>query len=159
MMEEIKLNIENLNKEEREHLIRLVEKANKKGSKIWKPDLGEAYYVIDDCSAVYKSAAGLAHDESIDEGRYSIGNCFKTREEAEFALERHKVIVELERFAKENNPEAPPYLCYHLICVCGEVRVAAFSGVITFTDMDVAQRAVKVIGEDRLKRYYFGIKE
>ena len=43
-MDEIKLNMENLTKEEREQLLKLVEKANRKESKVWKPKYNDKYY-------------------------------------------------------------------------------------------------------------------
>lgn len=165
-MEEIKLNMENLSKEEREQLLKLVEKANKKGSKIWKPEPGEAYYVIDDCGAIYKSVVGRAHDESIDEGRYSIGNCFNTQEEAEFALEKQKVIVELERFAKENNKHSE--YCVSSLLVynrpkhkveCLQLVDRYYPTSLIFSDSQVGMDAIQTIGEDRLIKYYFGVKD
>ena len=45
MSENITIDLEGLSKEEREQLLRLVEKA-KKPKKIWKPKCGEKYWYI-----------------------------------------------------------------------------------------------------------------
>jgi len=169
-MEEIKLNIENLTKEERDQLLKLVEKANKKGS-VWKPQEREEYYFLDDRGFVHDWHWFTCIDSAL---RYNIGNCFKTKEEAEFALERHKVIVELERFAKENNnPDLPAdvYLrCYKIskhnedgtfenVIGIYANKVYGTFGTVAFSDITIAENAVKTIGEDRLIKYYFGIKD
>ena len=163
-MEEIKLNMENLTKEEREQLLKLVEKANKKESGVWKPARCDIYIAVDSNSKVGLSVNQWINSER-DEFLYAIGNCFKTKEEAEFALERQKVIVELERFAKENNEELRPgsywFLMYsNLHSSITESQIGDWYpyGVL-FSSRDIAERAVEVIGEDRLKKYYFGVKD
>ena len=96
----ITVNMENLSQDERELLLGLNEKANNKESKVWKPGLEEGYYCINKLGRVQYY---ISDDDKADEILYEIGNCFKTKEEAEFALERQKVIIELKRFALENN--------------------------------------------------------
>ena len=102
MSENITINLEGLNKEEREQLLRLVEKA-KRPKKIWKPECGEWYWYIGSDGQI--SHCEWANDR-IDRGRYSMGNCFRTKEEAEFAREKQKIKTELQRFAdKYNDPD------------------------------------------------------
>lgn len=106
-----------------------------------------------------------------DRNRYALGNCFKTREKAEFALEKQKVITKLKRFALEHNKEKidwnnskmkyylyfnheencimTTYYCiYQFICE-----------QIYFTSEEIAQAAIKEIGEERIKKYYFEVEE
>ena len=169
-MEEIKLNMENLTKEEREQLLKLVEKANKKESKVYKPQDGDEYFFIDDQGKFLYSFWNCSYSHiHVDTDRYSMGNCFKTKEEAEFALERHKVIVELERFAKDPNLPVNVYLYCYEISNCeknGMLKNAVAAGryysalgTVAFSDVPTANNAIKTIGEDRLKKYYFGIVE
>lgn len=96
----ITVNMENLSQEERSILLPLIEKANKPKNKVWKPESDEMYYYS--CSDGFIKEATW-DNINVDKNRYAIGNCFKTREEAEFALERQKVIMELKRFALEHN--------------------------------------------------------
>lgn len=159
--------MENLTKEEREQLLKLVEKANKKESKVWKPQNGEVYYSIEDYGCIFCSnAVEAAKGKSlVDKSRYAIGNCFKTKEEAEFALERQKVIVELERFAKENNKELCPgrywFLMYSNLhsSITASQTCEWYPNGVLFSSRDIAERAVEVVGEDRIKKYYFGVKD
>lgn len=160
-MEEIKLNMENLTKEEREQLLKLIEKANKKESKVWKPELNKVYYYIHDSGNLSDTIA-TAGDWTPN--RYAIGNCFKTREEAEFALERQKVIVELERYAlKHNDPTKEPTweLGYNRKekAIHSIEYIDNFVSSIRFTSSNLVDEAIETIGEDRLIKYYFGIVE
>ena len=73
-----------------------------KGSKRWKPNNGENYYYIDydgDVDDYFFTG------DSSDEFLYFTNNCFKTKEEAEFHLEKLKVYYELKNFADDNNEE------------------------------------------------------
>ena len=90
-----------------------------------------------------------------------------TREEVEFALERQKVIVELERFAKENNNQFNQpdwYLVYNysaggVIWVKVETSYPNIPTSLLFSNNWIAAQAVEVVGEERLKKYYFGITD
>ena len=99
MSENITITLEGLSKEEREQLLRLVEKT-KRPKKIWKPEYGEWYWFIstdgriNNCEWV---------NDRVDQGRYSMWDCFRTKEEAEFAREKQKVKIELRRFADKHN--------------------------------------------------------
>lgn len=76
-------------------------------SKRWKPSKGEKYYFgrsagVDSYGLV--GGCAVVGDET-DNFRNSIGNCFKTQEEAEFAIEQLKVLKELKDFADDNDKE------------------------------------------------------
>ena len=107
------------------------------------------------------------NDSLYDENAYAIGNCFKTKEEAEFEIERQKVIVELKRFAEKNNERLGPMVYYingsyyddsdyFVIGTCGNIYSLG-SSIPMFSSSDVAEKAIMKIGEDRLKKYYFGV--
>ena len=49
-----------------------------------KPDAGQTYYFLDSNGLVYDNTWA---DDSIDRSRFEIGNCFKTEEEIERAIE------------------------------------------------------------------------
>ena len=97
----LQINMNNLTDEERATLLSLVKKANKSESKVWKPEVGEFYYWIN----ANGNICNIAWDDNNEncKKRYELGNYFKTRKEAEFALERQKVITELKRYAMEHN--------------------------------------------------------
>lgn len=160
----ITINMENLSQEERSTLLSLIEKANKPKNKVWKPEENETYY--------YSYSDGNIEEATwdnlnVDKNRYAIGNCFKTKEEAEFALERQKVITELKRFALEHNEKEidwsdgkPKWLIYSNRNHVGFKYVNLLKeNNIYFTSEKITQAAIKEIGEERLKKYYFEVKE
>lgn len=53
----------------------------------WKPETDQKYYFIRTSGYVYDS---IWTNDSIDDGRFEIGNCFESRDEAEKAVERLK---------------------------------------------------------------------
>lgn len=155
--------------EERTTLLSLIEKADKPKNKVWKPEENETYY--------YSYSDGHIEEATwdnlnIDKNRYAIGNCFKTKEEAEFALERQKVIIELKRFALEHNEEEDidwsnrcqnKYFLYFnhdknrtciSACTCYQ-----YAQCIYYTSIEIARAAIQEIGEERIKKYYFEVKE
>lgn len=55
----------------------------------WKPETDQKYYFIRTSGYVYDS---IWTNDSIDDGRFEIGNCFQTREEAERTVEYLKAL-------------------------------------------------------------------
>lgn len=70
--------------------------------KVWKPNKNEKYCYIGGDGDIYHTVnVNLTVDDCI----FSIGNYFKTDEEAEHMVEKLKVIKELQDFAIENRDE------------------------------------------------------
>lgn len=67
----------------------------------WKPDLGEEYGFVDFC---YATACNTAWDNyDVDETRYKIGNIYRTKEEAQAALDKQLATVRvLDRIVELN---------------------------------------------------------
>lgn len=167
MENNITVNMENLSEEERKQLMKLIKKSNKPKSKILKPEYNEIYFCISEYGAVRNS---IWENDHIDNGCYGIGNCFKTEEEAKFTLEKAKVETELRRFAEENNEyeidwadkkQEKWFILYN--CKEGIInRTYAYDFCVCniyFTSEEIARQAIKSIGEERLKKYYFGIED
>ena len=55
----------------------------------WKPEMCHGYYLLDDDGTVYNN---LWDDDPVDNGRFNIGNCFQTKEEAEKVVEYLKAL-------------------------------------------------------------------
>ncbi len=111
---------------------------------------------------------GIWHNDDSDHNRLSFGNVFLTEEDAKFAKERLKVIAELKKYAMEfsdeegKNMNLPKhYLFYdyedHVISI-GCVYYSKGNGIY-FGSKEKAQEAIKAVGEDRIKKYYLGVKE
>lgn len=159
------VNIDNLTEEERNQLLALVKK-----SKVWKPKNSEKYYYM--VSDGDTSESSWYDDSDIANDRYAIGNCFQTKKEAEFAVERLKVIAELKRFAQEHNEKEIDWRdygqCkYYIFCEYHEhveyIDIGCVkeckSNDICFTSEEIAQQAIDTIGEERLKKYYFEVED
>lgn len=170
MENNITVNMDNLSTDERNTLLKLIEKSIKPKNKVWKPEIGEDYYCINSDSNKMISYYHWQNDV-YDKHYYETGNCFKTKEEAEFALEKQKVITELKRFALENNEceldwydydQEKYYIKY--ACQHDYFSIHHNCGIkcpvtIYFSSEDIAKQAIKTIGEDRLKKYYFEVND
>lgn len=161
-------NLDNLTADEKKTLEKLVEKANRK-SKAFKPTDGEKYYFI--------APNGIIHTEICNQHphfdcmRFQLGNCFATRKDAEFALEKQKVYTELKRYALEHNECAIDWgdTLQSKCCIRYNYDSNEFGflfgykiknmGTIYFTNEEIAKNAISEVGEDRIKKYLFEVEE
>lgn len=161
MENNITVNMENLSEEERNQLIKLIQKSNGSKGKVWKPENNETYFYISGCGVI--SSRMWINNNDTNNKYYEIGNCFKTKEEAEFALEKRRVEVELQRFAEENNECETGVRYFISYNLDSEITVDQVYGVrlkgIYFSSKEVAENAIWAIGKGRLKKYYLGIEE
>ena len=164
MRENITINLEGLSKEEREQLLELVEKA-KRPKKIWKPEYGEWYWFIGTDGQI--SNCEWVNDR-IDQGRYSMGDCFRTKEEAESAREKQKIKIELQRFADEHNdPEKLEWdgenhhyrIGYDIddkdLVITRSLNVRQDD--IYFSSKEIAEDAANKVGAERIIKYLFDV--
>ena len=137
--------------------------------KYWTPKEKEKYFYIEDCMGVSDDRNVQA---PIDYCRFNIGNCFKTKEEAEHILEKLKVIHELQKFAYENNEGEIDWKnfnqCKYKIFYDAEdedlyvdysIQCESEPFNIYFTSFKVAKKAIEAVGEDRIKKYYFNVED
>lgn len=163
----LNVNFDNLTEEERNQLLALVEKSTKE-PKVWKPKHNETYYYITSDGTISCTGFGNYNDD-VDNNAYSIGNCYRTREDAQFAVEKLKVIAELKRFAQEhndkinwdNNSKWKYYIVYNykINNINCDAVVTVKGNNIYFKSEEIAKQAIETIGADRLKKYYFEVEE
>lgn len=123
------------------------------------PQDGDAYYYIEPYGRVdwYKW-----NKANFDLEVQAIGNMFRTKEQAEFAVEKLKVEAELWKFSK-------PFECgrfNHCIFLdtdsdCLDVDSMSYcqsQGTIYFESEEKAQLAIESVGVDRIKKYIFGVE-
>ena len=88
---------------------------------------------------------------------------------SETAVEKVKVIMELKKFAEENNEKIDwnnfkqdkYYLHYGFDSKSVFVerdRYYTFNPIY-FSSKEIAEKAIKTIGKERIKKYYFGYEE
>lgn len=102
--------------------------------------------------------------DKYDKEMLSIGNVFRTKREALFALERLKVIAEMRNYACA--PEVGKQVCYIDCSLVGGVIRAHeaatdyhFAGQPVFKDRKTAQACIDAIGVERLRKYWFGVSD
>ena len=123
------------------------------------PQFGDDYWYVDSDTEVMDTAL---YDGEYDQGRLSIGNVFKTKDEAEFQVEKLKVEAELRKFSKKPNVSEVNWL---IVCSDSEevhtlyTTQEIYQGSIYFESKKVAQQAIESVGEDRIKKYIFGVED
>lgn len=126
---------------------------------------GDRYFFLTASGIVQ---GGTWSNDSSDLNRGRIGNRFLTVKDAEFARERLKVIAELKKYAREfsdgewkDNKTQKYYIVYrysddHIRSI---LTYTSKDSVLYFESPEKIQEAIDAVGEDRIKKYYFGVKE
>lgn len=148
--------------EVKEGFMDLLEKPKPKS--VWDLEEGDTYYYIDVYGDI--SDGRIGNDSSEDE-IFAIGNVFLTEEDAEFAVERLKVIAELKKYAKEfsdgewkDNKTQKYYIVYRYSddYIRSILTYTSKDSVLYFESPEKIQEAIDAVGEERIKKYYFVVK-
>lgn len=123
------------------------------------PQDGDGYWYIDDEGYILNEEwDGL----DFEEYRLAIGNVFKTKEQAEFASEKLKVEAELREFSKSFELDSyNHYIFLDTDSDCLGVDSLSYcqsQGTIHFESEGKAQQAIQSVGEERIKKYIFGVE-
>lgn len=133
----------------------------------WKPKADETYWYIMGDGDI--SGTPWSNYCEIDADHFAMNNCFKTREKAEFALEKTKVYLELKNFADEHNDpidwrdgRSEKYVISYCnidkrVCIDGW-STTQFMGCVYFSSIELAKQAIETVGEDRIKKHLFGVE-
>lgn len=159
------MGIKNLTEAEEKEFYRLVGKMNgkepDKDVKVKKPEIGTRYYYLDSVGDIVNA---VWDDTEYDNVRWDLGNVFLTEKEIVFAIEKRKVEVELERYAKEHNDptledsyfilydEYNEELDYDMWSDCRP------QGAVVFASKQLVFDAIESIGRDRIIKYIFGVE-
>ena len=122
-----------------------------------KPRYKEKYWFISLSNGVLSC---LWCDDLIDKTRYELDNVFKTEEEAKFKVEQIKVEVELRKFARPFVVNKGNFMLRY-DHDRDEILIEDFAFIqfsnIYFPTKGIAQKAIDTVGEERIKKYYFGV--
>lgn len=125
------------------------------------PQLGDRYFVIYNDGCVGRSTY---ENDCTDLTRIEMGNFFRTEKEAEFAVERLKVLAEMRKFAEPFDTKwdgiTPHYYIlrdYDDDCIKVDDHFLMRSGEFYFESEERALECIDVVGADRIKKFYFGV--
>lgn len=176
-IKELKTKLEQQNKEMLNKIAELEKQAKaeeQKQRRVFIPGVDEQYW--------YLTSRGWDSDEcDYDDGIINEfteetmirGNCFKTEDEVEWADQHRIVKTELKNFVAENDPnpiteedwenkDKEKCVLYYDFD-CGEMFVKdyqlhRFANQVYASDAETLEKAIIHIGDERLKKYYFGVK-
>jgi len=131
--------------------------------KEWPQD-GDAFCFIDSDGDIINEY--FDSDDSACKKMLLIGNCFKTKEEAEFELERLKVLAEMKKFAEPKDRKWNSFNEHWFIYyqskfddISYDFRLQNKFNSIYFESEEKVKECVKAVGEDRIKKFYLRVKE
>lgn len=144
--------------------ITVKEKVKEEKPKRWKPEMNEHFYIV-----------GVGDDEIVekwiwmnfdcDKALYEMGECFKTKEEAEFEAARRKFMKTFRDIAYEVN-EPKEMLTHYPVWTGLEVTMIESSDpcwyggeTVGFTSKEAFYKAMEKVDQSELRKYYFGYKE
>ena len=127
---------------------------------IWDLDIkdGEEYYNIASDGEIRQ----FGFNDTYDEDNRDMGNAFLTEEEAEFERERRRIETILRKYSRPfEYEEENYYICYDYVYDSIEVRTnyTIVDGNPYFESEEIAQKVIDEIGEVRLLKYWFGVKD
>ena len=123
------------------------------------PQFGDDYWYVDSDTDVLDVAW---YGGEYDQGRLSINNVFKTKDQAEFAAEKLRVEAELRKFSRpfkegEDNwymALGDAFETYYM-----NDSIDPIQGVIYFDSLKRAHQATDEVGAERIKKYIFGVED
>ena len=125
------------------------------------PQEGDSFYSISETGNI--EGGMIWGGYPVDMNRMAIGNVFKTEDEAEFALEKLKVEAELRKFSRPFEYGKFNYcLLFDIDGNNFRTDVTSYcpsQGAIYFESEEKAQEAVSTVGEERVKKYIFGVED
>lgn len=141
-----------------------IEKIPQKQKTVWDLKEGDEYWYITLLGYV-EEVSYQSDDEDIN--IIKAGNAFLTKEEALFEVERRKCEAVLLKYGTRNFMsfeyyDDKYYIMYDNTLENVYVDCCNFmqrQGSIYFKTKELAQRAIEEVGEDRLKKYIFNVKE
>lgn len=141
-----------------------IEKIPHKPKSVWDLTEEDMYYYID----CYGEIDSTFYDCNEDVDIIKCGNAFLTEKEARFEVERRKCEAillkygtrDMMSFGDGNKSKYCIYLNNSLNkIIVSENYFIQSQGTIYFESKELAQKAIEEVGEDRLKKYVFNVKE
>lgn len=126
----------------------------------WKPKMGEDYWWVDADGEVYRDEWG---DTEFENNLFNHTDIFPTEKQAEFDSECKRIRRELMKCGKNFVPNQYNWAIHYNYrdkAIGYWVSTLCFHPFdIYFESEEMAKKAVKEVGEDRIKKYLFGVKQ
>lgn len=148
-LEEVKAKIEELEQEY---------ESEEETENRWKPKVFEDYWWV--------SGRGFARrdkclNSKYDEDVFNHTDVFPTKEQAKFDSERKRIRRELMKYSNGFDPSVRNWMFdynYHdKTFSYWNLKHRCYPFVIYFESQEMAEKAVEEVGEDRIKKYLFGV--
>lgn len=134
-----------------------LKKLEKEGVKQFKPTIGDEYWFVNTVGGT--SLVEWEYDD-FDKNVYEIGNTYRTKEEAEFVVERIRTETELRKFSKPFERGGSNYYIlsdmYDNALTISNMGFYRCQGTIYFESEEKAEEAIRMVGEKRIEKYIFG---
>lgn len=115
----------------------------------WKPELGHDYYYISGDGHVYDNS--WDDSQFVDRGRFEIGNCFRTEEEAEKAVEKLKAWKRLKdsglKFKDWNKSNYDRTFCINAVIEHDVVAFEFFKDLRIALDMEISDETTQTMAQ------------
>lgn len=129
---------------------------------IWKPITGDTIYYVSSTGHVYEDT--FSNFSNCDKDRLSFNNVFKTKEDAENMIKKLQIINTLKDLSNIdfNNNKSDKYVIYYSttynsVSYQKHTCVKELPFNIYFATAKDCINAIKIIGEENLKKYYFEV--
>ena len=132
---------------------------------LWKPKNNEEfYYLCSDNNGIYSKTNGYSYN---DKCKIDIGNCFKTKKEAQHMIQKIHIITQLRKLSNINFNDTSDE-AHYAIAYDVEANEITFNVNYYYKDLpfniyfateEDCKKVVETIGEDNLKKYYFDVEE
>lgn len=128
---------------------------------VWNLKNSDRYWSISSYVDVYNKTW---KNVVVDNWRRNIGNCFLTKEDAEFEVMRRKVETTLLKCGRREfkNKDYNFYIVYDhdesLVGILNDT-FRQYSNTIYFDTKELCQKAIIAAGEENIKKYIFGVKD
>ena len=125
------------------------------------PQYSNVYWFINDECEAYCT---VYENHSIDRHRQSIGNFFQTKEQAEFAVEKLKVEAELRKYSRPFKHGAKNHTINYnheteMVVNVNATATYQETGSFYFDSYEEVVEAIESVGEERIKKYIFGVED
>ena len=126
------------------------------------PQDGDSFYSISETGNI--EGGMIWGGYPVDMDRMAIGNIFQTKEQAEFAVEKLKVETELRKFSRPFKHGAKNHTINYnheteMVVNVNATATYQETGSFYFDSYEEVVEAIESIGEERIKKYIFGVEE